>query len=191
VIDRSPPDVTRILRRLQGGEPKAMEELMPIVYGELRRMAQRQLARSTGKQGLQTTTLVHEAFLKLAGSSSQGWNDRCHFFAVAATAMRQILVDQARQRGAYKRGGDWERVDFEKVDLSVEDQGQLLLDIDDALGRLSELSPRLTRVVECRFFADMTMEETATALGITERTVRRDWVKARAWLHRELGHADA
>lgn len=179
-----PADVTRMLHRLGGGDEGAMEELMPAVYGELRRLARRQL--SAGGRALDTTALVHEAFLKLSASSSQEWVDRCHFFAVAATAMRQILVDHARQRGASKRGGGWKQVDFDRVELDVEDQTQLVVDIDDALRKLSRIDPRLTRVVECRFFADMNLEETSVALGVNEKTVRRDWIKARAWLHREL-----
>ena len=192
MIDRAypdPADVTRMLQQLEDGDDAAMEELMPAVYGELRRLARRQLSGGPGRT-LDTTGLVHEAFLKLAGSESRAWADRCHFFAVAATAMRQILVDHARQRGASKRGGDWKQVDLDHVQLDVEDQTQLVVDIDDALQKLSRIDARLTRVVECRFFADMNLEETSVALGVNEKTVRRDWIKARAWLHRELTRDD-
>ena len=136
---------------------------------------------------IQTTVLVHEAFIKLAGSQNLQLEDRMHFYAVAATAMRQVLVDHARSRGAAKRGGDWERVDFESAVLDVEQQAELIVEIDDALSKLSQLNERLTKVVECRFFAGLSVEETATALDVTVRTVHRDWIKARAWLHTELG----
>jgi RNA polymerase sigma factor (TIGR02999 family) len=188
MIDRAEPnDVTRLLGRMRGGDEHAVDELMPVVYDELRVIARRQLRRNVAHPTLNTTALVHEAFLKLAGSVQPQWQDRCHFFAVAATAMRQILVDYARRRGARKRGGDWKQVDFEVAELDIDHQGELVLDIDDALRKLSDLSPRLTQVVECRFFAGMSFEETGVVLGVNEKTVRRDWTKARAWLHRELG----
>lgn len=186
-----PDGVTQLLGRLRGGDEAALDELMPVVYDELRIIARRQLRRNVAHQTLNTTALVHEAFLKLAGGAQAQWQDRCHFFAVAATAMRQIVVDYARRRGARKRGGDWKQVDFEVAELDVDHQGELLLDIDDALRKLSDLNPRLTQVIECRFFAGMTFEETGGALGVNEKTARRDWTKARAWLHRELGVAGA
>lgn len=160
---------------------------MATVYDELRMIARRQLYGRRGGETIQTTALVHEAFLKLARSESDDFNDRSHFFAVAATAMRQILVDYARQRASEKRGGEFKRVDFDMEKLDVESQTELLIELDDALQKLSALDPRLTKVVECRYFAGMTEPETAAALGVNERTVRRDWVKARAWLHVELG----
>jgi RNA polymerase sigma factor (TIGR02999 family) len=183
------PDITRILGRMGDGDHEAISELMPVVYDELRRIARIQLGKSARNSTIQTTVLVHEAFLKLAGSKNLQVADRMHFFAVAATVMRQVLVDHARSRGAAKRGGDWERVDFESAVLDVEAQADLIVEIDDALTKLSELNARLTRVVECRFFAGLSVEETAQALDVTARTVHRDWVKARAWLHTELGMA--
>lgn len=179
--------VTRLLHRVREGDDSAREELMDSVYAELRVIARRQLRRRSGDQTLETTALVHEAFLKLSKHDEPQWADRCHFFAVAATAMRQILVDHARKQGSDKRGGGWKRIDLENARLDVNEQTELVLEIDDALRKLSDLDPRLTRVVECRFFAGMTEGETALALDITDRTVRRDWVKARAWLHVELG----
>lgn len=182
--------VTRLLHRVREGDEHALEELMETVYDELRVVARRQLrARSLGAT-IRTTALVHEAFIKLSRDEAPAFNDRCHFFAVAATAMRQILVDHARQRGSEKRGGGWRRIDFEDARLDVADQTEMLLEIDDALRKLSALEPRWTRVVECRFFAGMTEIETAAALDVTERTVRRDWTKAKAWLHVELGIDD-
>ncbi len=183
------PDITRILGRVREGDEEALSELMPVVYDELRRIARIQLSRGRSGSTIQTTVLVHEAFLKLAGSSQLELQDRMHFYAVAATVMRQVLVDHARSRGAAKRGGDWERVDFESAVFDVDQQAELIVEIDDALTKLSQLNERLTRVVECRFFAGLSVEETATALDITTRTVSRDWIKARAWLHTALGTA--
>lgn len=159
---------------------------MPLVYAELREIARRQMRRDSGNT-LQTTALVHEAFLKLSGGKPQEWNDRCHFLAVAATAMRQIVVDYARRRLSKKRGGGEKALTLDENRIAVHDQAELLIAIDEALDRLGELDPRLSRVVECRFFGGMTEKEMAALLSIDERTVRRDWVKARAWLHRELG----
>lgn len=180
-------DLTQLLGRVREGEEGALDELMPHVYQELRSIARRQLSGQRNNCTLNTTALVHEAFLKLAASQLPDWNDRCHFYAVAATAMRQIVVDHARRHGSKKRGGNWQRVEFQVENLRVEEQAELVMDLDRALSKLSQLNQRLTRVVECRFFAGMSEVETAAALGITDRTVRRDWIKARAYLHRELG----
>lgn len=183
-------DITRILRRMGEGDEAALEELVPMVYDELRQIARRQLRRGgSGSSTIQTTVLVHEAFLKMAAHEDLALNDRAHFFAVAATAMRQVLVDHARRRGALKRGGAFERVDLEAAELDVDGQAELILEIDEALQKLSTLNARLTRVVECRFFAGMSVEETAAALDVTVRTVHRDWVKARAWLQVQLSAA--
>ena len=179
--------LTRLLQRVRSGDDDAFDELMRSVYDELRVIARRQLSRQSRDPLLQTTALVNEAYLRLARNEQPEWVDRCHFFAVAATAMRQIVVDHARRRGSEKRGGGWKRIDLDDVRLDIDEQTELLLEIDDALTRLSRLNPRLTRVVECRFFAGMTEGETASALDVTDRTVRRDWIKARAWLHLQLG----
>lgn len=180
-------DITRILHRVRRGDEDALGELMPMVYDELRAIARRQLRRGGSDSTIQTTVLVHEAFLKLAGDARMNVQDRAHFYALAATAMRHVLVDHARRRNAIKRGGEFERVDFDAAVLDVDAQAELIVEIDAALSKLSQLSERLTRVVECRFFAGMSVEETAAALDVTVRTVHRDWVKARAWLHEELG----
>lgn len=186
----NPAEVTRLLHRMGEGDPLALDKLMPIVYDELRLIARRQLRHQVSGNTLNTTALVHEAFLKLSGAKDQDFKDRCHFYAVAATAMRQILVDHARKRASHKRGGGWKRVDLDSTQLRVDEQADLILEIDRALQKLSQLNERLTHLIECRFFAGMNEMETAAALGVTDRTVRRDWTKARAWLHRELGVAD-
>jgi RNA polymerase sigma factor (TIGR02999 family) len=173
---------------------EALDALVPVLYHELRAIAHRQLAgREAGRPGgatLVTTALVHEAYLKLAAGVSDGapapWRDRPHFLATAAVAMRQILVDRARARVALKRGGACTRLTLDEQAVAVDDEPEALLEIDDALTRLAALSPRLARVVECRFYAGMTEEEIAAAFGITVRTVQRDWVKARLLLQRAL-----
>ncbi|MEM7048151.1 MAG: sigma-70 family RNA polymerase sigma factor [Acidobacteriota bacterium] len=180
-------EVTVLLGRLREGDRSALDELLPMVYGELRRMARHRVRGRRGSQTLDTTAVVHEAFLKLAGSSSQDWQDRVHFYAVAARAMRQVVTDYARRRNAEKRGGDRHAVDLDAVPLSVEgQQAAWIVDLDRALGGLKEVSPRLAQVVECRYFGGMTDQEIAAMLDVTDRTVRRDWVKARAWLYREM-----
>jgi len=179
-------ELTQLLGRIGHGDDAALERLLPLVYSELRVIARGQRRRMDAGNTLNTTALVHEAFVKMAGGAKPQYNDRCHFFAVAATAMRQILVDRARRRATGKRGGDWQQIDFEDATLSAGDQAEFLLDLDDALHALERVEPRLSRVVECRFFVGMQNEEIASVLGVTEKTVRRDWIKARAWLHREL-----
>jgi RNA polymerase sigma factor (TIGR02999 family) len=178
--------VTRLLERLREGRPDAMEALIPVVYEELRRTARRELARRRPGETLDTTSLVHEAYLKLAGPGDPSWNDRTHFFAVAATAMRQIIVDYARQRKTAKHGGALRRVHLDERRLVPDEQAAELLELDEALDRLAELNVRLSQVVECRFFGGLTVPETAAVLGRSPRTINRDWRKAKAWLYREL-----
>jgi RNA polymerase sigma factor (TIGR02999 family) len=164
-------------------------ELIPIFYADLRRLAQRERRRVRAGETLQTTALVHEAFLKL--QSSAQFNNREHFLRAAALAMRHALINHARERVAQKRGGGATQIPLEDApDVSAIDD-QSLLEINDALLQLAKLNPRLAQVVECRFFAGYEDSETAVALGMNERTVRRDWVKARAWLRRELDHGTA
>src|SRR4030095_10346367 len=158
--------------------PAAADSLFPLLYEELRRIAHRQLAIERAGHTLSTTALVHEAYVKLADQTRAHFASRAHFLAVAAQAMRRILVTHARKVRTEKRGGAWHRLDLDQVDIPVEERAEALVMLDGALDRLSALNPRLSQVVECRFFGGMTEEETATALGITERTVRRDWVKA-------------
>ena len=167
------------------------EALFPGLYDELRRIAHRQLSAERTGHTLCTTALVHEAYVKLADQASARFANRSHFLAVASQAMRRILVAYARRVKAEKRGGSWQRLDFDAVEIPVEERADVLMALDGALERLAVLNSRLSRVVECRFFGGMTEEEVADALGITERTVRRDWIKAKGWLVRELEAADA
>lgn len=176
-----------------GGAAEALDGLVPAVYDELRAIAHRRLAAVGGRAAagtLATTGLVHEAYLKLARSGvadgGAGWRDRAHFLAVAAVAMRQILVDRARARVTRKHGGDCRRVTLDDDAVAAGDRPEALLEIDDALDRLAAVSPRLARVVVCRFYGGMAEEEIAAALGVTVRTVERDWRKARMLLQRAL-----
>jgi len=185
--------VTELLQAHREGAPGAFDRLVEIVYPELRSVARRQLRRSR-RDGplLDTTGLVHEAYLKLVDQSRIGAQDRQHFLAVAARAMRQVIVDHARLRHAAKRGAGAEHIPLEDRDLAVEQQAEHLLAINDALGRLAEENPRLLQVVECRFFAGYSELETATALAVSARTVERDWIRAKAWLREAIdGNGDA
>lgn len=181
-----PGEVTRLLVQAQNGDQEALDRLVPLVYDDLHRMAHRQLDREGGGHTLQTTALLHEAYMKLAGSGAAQAANRGHFMAIAARAMRQVLVDYARRRKAAKRGGGVVCATLgdaaEPFDASADD----LLALNDAL---EQLEPRQRQVVECRFFGGMEEEEIAKMLGVSERTVRRDWVKARAWLYRALNRA--
>ena len=168
------------------GGRDALDDAIPLAYDELRRIARRQLDRRPNDT-LRTTALVHEAYLKLAGSAGAGWRDRAHFFAVASVAMRQILLDHARRRCAMKRGGARRAVTLDDATLAVEEQAESLVDLDEALTRLAAVDPRLARVVELRYFGGLSEEEAAEVLGVTSRTVRRDWVKARGLLRQALG----
>ncbi len=180
---------TTLLETAERGDESTLDRLVPLIYDELREMAHRQLARERRDLTLQTTALVHEAYLKLVDDTRVTHRGRAYFFAAAARAMRQILVDRARRRNAAKRGGGAEMVTLEEEDASVDAYAVELLDLDDALERLAERSPRQVRVVECRFFAGMSVEETAEVLGVSPRTVESDWAMARAWLFQALGGA--
>lgn len=184
-MDASTPG-TDVLTELRSGQGESIDRLLPLVYQELRAMAHRQLA-ARGRGGtLQTTALVHEAYLKLVDQTRSDWRDRAHFLAVASIAMRHILVDRAKARIALKRGGDFQQITFDEQSIAADDQPEALVQLDEALERLGTLGPRLVRVVECRFFGGLTEEEIAEALGLTVRTVQRDWAKARMMLRREL-----
>lgn len=171
---------------LADGDPALAESLFPLLYEELRRIAHRQLADEREGHTLCTTALVHEAYMKLAEQTRAQFSSRSHFLSIAAQAMRRILVTHARKVHADKRGGGWQRLDLDQVDIPVDERAGALVALDGALDRLAMLSPRLSRIVECRFFGGMTEEEIAAALGITARTVRRDWVKAKGWLLRNV-----
>ena len=177
--------LTDLLLQVRQGTPEAMDRLFSLVYPQLRRIAHRQLQGERPGHTLGTTGLVHEAYLKLIDQSRIDWQDRGHFFAMAARAMRQILVDYARRYRTQRRGGWLQRVALTDGH-AVEEQAELVLAVHEALGRLAGVSERLSRVVECRYFAGLTEEETAVALGVTARTVERDWVKAKGWLYQEL-----
>jgi len=182
-------EVTRLLAAAGRGDERALDRLVPLVYDELRGIAARRMAAERNGHTLTTTALVHEAYLELAGLDRIEWKNRAQFFAIAARLMRRILVDHAVRRGAQKRGGDRTRVTLDRVAgaLAVGPEHDAdLLALDDALARLEDEDGRLARVVECRFFGGMTIEETAAALEISPATVKRDWALARAWLNREL-----
>lgn len=185
-----PGTITDRLVELRDGGDAAMARLFPLVYDQLRGVAHNALRRERTDHTLGTTDLVHEAYLKLVDQTRVQWADRKHFFAVASQAMRRILVDYARRHGAAKRGGNRAPVMLDESAMSVDDRAHTLVALDEALSRLGDLDERLARVVECRFFGGLTEEETADVLGVTARTVRRDWVKAKGWLYQELGGGD-
>jgi RNA polymerase sigma factor (TIGR02999 family) len=178
--------ITGLLLAWRAGEARALDQLLPLVYDELRQIAHRQLRRERPEHTLDTAGLVHEAYIRLVDQKQVQWADRSHFFAVAAQAMRRILVDYARRYRAEKRGEAPVRVNLSDATLVADDSADTLLAIDDALNDLAALDERLARVVECRFFGGLTETETAEVLGVTERTVRRDWIKAKGWLHKAL-----
>ena len=180
-------DVTQILSQIEAGDPNATEELLPLLYEELRRLAALRLAEEKPGQTLQATALVHEAYVRLVGGpSDQQWNSRGHFFAAAAEAMRRILVEQSRRKNRVRHGGELRRVDFDSQ-LQISDVADKnLLALDEALQRLAIEDPQVAEVVKLRYFAGITIEETASALGISVRTVNRHWAYARAWLFRQL-----
>jgi len=178
--------VTELLLKARRGDSSALADVFPLIYDELRRLASQQLKREPDGHTLSPTALVHEAYIKLIDYSRMEWNGRSHFLAVASTAMRRILVDHARGHRSGKRGGSLKRVPIESVELGTEDRADLLIAVDEALVRLKEIDARQAQVVECRFFGGMTEEETAEALGIGVRTAKRDWAKAKVWLHKEI-----
>lgn len=175
-------EVTQLLQAARAGDRAALDRVLPLLYDDLRRLARRQLARERGARAIQPTTLVHEAYLKLAGNAPRAV-DRAHLLAIAAHSMRQVLVDHARERRAAKRGPGWIATTLTDGAWSTELDPAALIALDDALARLD---PRQREVVECRFFGGLDDDEIAEALGVSVRTVRRDWVKARAWLNRWL-----
>ena len=183
-------EVTRILDRADQGDPKAAEELLPLVYDELRRVAAQKMASEAPGQTLQPTALVHEAWLKLAGSQDQQWKGRSHFFAAAAEAMRRILIDNARRKNRPRHGKGLARVDLERVDLAVEADDDTLLRVDEALARLAAEDPLKAQLVKLRFFVGLSIPEAGRALGFSESTTKRHWAYARAWLYDELKGAE-
>ena len=181
--------ITELLAELRAGRREAFDQILPLVYHELRRSARRELA-ARASDTLSTTALVHELYLKFSHARHADWQNRAHFLSVAAVAMRHILVDRARRRVAEKRGGAHRTITLDDALVAIDNNAESLLELHEALDHLATLDQRLARVVECRFFGGMTEQETAAALGVTERTVRRDWVKARALLIHFLGAED-
>jgi RNA polymerase sigma factor (TIGR02999 family) len=179
-------EVTAILAAMRSGEAGAMEELIPVVYDELRRLAGAYLRRERAGHTLEPTALVHEAYLRLAGGADPGWRDRPHFLRCAAQVMRHVLVDSALSRKSQKRGGGRERVPFEAITVAFEDRAIDLVALDEALKKLAAFDEQKSRVVELRFFGGLSIPETAEALAISHATVEREWKVARAWLHREI-----
>ena len=185
-------DVTRILSAIEQGDPQAAEELLPLVYDELRRLAKQRLAQEKPGQTLQATALVHEAYLRLVGGEeAQRWDSRGHFFAAAAEAMRRILVENARRKRAEKHGGRLERQDLDAVDIAAPAPSEDLLALDEALTKLEAEDPVKAQLVKLRYFAGLTEEEAASVLGISRATAQRHWRYAKAWLLSELRGAEA
>ena len=180
-------DVTRILNEIQRGNRSAAGELMPLVYAELRRLANHKMRKEAAGQTLQPTALVHEAYLRLVGDHSIEWDGRAHFFAAAAESMRRILIDNARKRKTVKHGGEVAHFEISDGDATISsDNLDELLDLDDALTKLAVEEPELAKLVELRFFAGLTIEESAKALDVSTRTITRNWAFVRAWLGKEL-----
>ncbi|HEY7427791.1 MAG TPA: ECF-type sigma factor [Gemmataceae bacterium] len=181
-------EVTRILSAIEQGDPRAAEQLLPLVYDELRKLAAVRLAAESPGQTLTATALVHEAYLRLVGgAATQDWNGRGHFFAAAAEAMRRILVNRARDKGRLKRGGQRRSLDLEGLSEPAAVPTDELLDLNDALDRLAAAYPQCAELVKLRFFAGLTLDEAAAALGLARRTADRQWAFARAWLFDALG----
>ncbi len=179
--------ITHILKEWSAGDQKALDRLTPLVYEELRHQAARYLRRERPGHTLQTSALINEAYLRLVDAQDVDWQNRAHFFAIAANLMRRILVEHARRRDADKRGGSKVMVQLDEALAVADESGVDLLAIDEALERLAITDAQQARVVELRFFSGLTVEETASALGVSPKTVKRDWSVARAWLRREIG----
>jgi RNA polymerase sigma factor (TIGR02999 family) len=186
MLDRM-SEVTRILSAIEQGDPSAAEQLLPLVYDELRTLAAQKLAHERPGQTLQATALVHEAYVRVVGSAPDvGWNSRGHFFAAAAEAMRRILVEQARRRATVKHGGQRQREGLADVELAAPEPDEDLLALDEALALLAQADPLAARLVQLRYFAGLTSEQAAEALGISPRSADRAWAYARAWLLKKL-----
>jgi RNA polymerase sigma factor (TIGR02999 family) len=184
---RNSLQITHLLKKWSEGNQEVLDKLMPLVYDELRRQASRYLRRERANHTLQTTALIHEAYLKLIDQNQVEWQNRTHFFAIAAQAMRRILVDYARERNREKRGGAAENLPLEEAAFVVSEGKNVdLVALDEALTRLAEFDERQARVVELRYFSGLSIDETADVLGISNVTVRRDWNMAKAWLHQQI-----
>ena len=186
----SPEEVSQLLVAWSNGDQAALDKLMPLVYDELHRLAKRYMARQQPGHTLQTTALIHEAYLRLVGQPAKRWQNRAHFFAVAAQAMRHVLVDYARSRHYAKRGGGARAVSLDEAAVVSEERAAELIAVDEALTDLAALHPRQSQVVELRFFGGLSVEETAEVLKVSPDTVRRDWRMAKAWLYNQLRNAE-
>lgn len=183
----SPKEVTQLLLDWSHGDQSALDQLMPLVYDELRRLAHRHMARERADHTIQTTALVNEAYLRLVEQKNVHWQNRAHFFAIAAQMMRRILIDYARRRGYAKRGGGAGHVSLEEAAVLTEERAANLIALDDALNRLAKLDPQQCRVVELKFFGGLNTVETAEVLGLSVDKVKREWSTAKAWLAKEMG----
>ena len=179
-------EITRILTAIDQGDVQAADELLPLVYEELRRLASQKLSQEKPGQTLQATALVHEAYLRLVGSNDQHWDGRRHFLAAAAEAMRRILIENARRKKNLKHGGELQRLDIDKADLAIEQTSDDLIALDEALEKLAQQDPTKADLVKLRYFAGLTNEQAASSLGITRRIAERYWTYARTWLLREI-----
>ena len=175
-----------LLHKAEFGDEAAAHRILPLVYGELRRLAAAKLSHESPGQTLQPTALVHDAWLRLGGDKQPHWENRAHFFGAAAEAMRRILIDNARRKQRNKHGGGLQRVHWENLDVAITTDGETLLAVDAALGRLAQHDPTGARLIELRFFAGLSNVDAARVLGLSERTAKRTWAYARAWLHKEL-----
>jgi len=179
-------EVTIILDAIQKGDPKAADELLPLVYAELRKLAASKLAQQSSDQTLQPTALVHEVYLRLLGDGARSWQDRRHFFAAAAEAMRHLLVDRARRKASLRHGGGWSRVDLDNVVVATQTTDENLLLMSEALEKLAAHDAQAAELIKLRFFAGLTFPQAAEVLGMSERTAKRSWAYARAWLLKEI-----
>jgi RNA polymerase sigma factor (TIGR02999 family) len=186
LAELSAANLTVLLRKAKAGDEAAADQILPIVYGELRRLAAAKLAHEPPGQTLQPTSLVHDAWLRLGGDKQPRWENRAHFFGAAAEAMRRILIDNARRKHRAKHGGGLSRVNWEKLDVAITTDGETLLAVDAALERLAQHDPTGARLIELRFFAGLSNLAAARVMSLSERTAKRTWAYARAWLHKEL-----
>lgn len=178
--------VTRLLQAAAQGDDRASDDLFPLIYDQLVSLARSQMRKENVNHTLQATALVHEAYLRLVGSEPMSWSSRAQFFQASANAMRKILIDHARRRDRVKRGGDRKREPLDAIDLAISSDPDEIIALDAAVTRLSENDPRAAQIVQLRFYAGLSVEDTAAAMGISDRTVKREWAFARAWLHQAL-----
>jgi RNA polymerase sigma factor (TIGR02999 family) len=186
VMEQNNNDITRILSEAGIGRGQASEDLLPLVYEELRRLAAARMAQESSGQTLQATALVHEAWVRLTGGAGKKWENRAHFFAAAAEAMRRILIENARRKARLKHGGHLVRMEFEALDLAAASADEMILLVDEALERFKVEDPEKEKIVVMKFFGGLTNQEVAESLGVTERTVERQWAYAKAWLFRDI-----